>query len=110
MGKVMEFAINLSMLTSGNFDQRVLPAIDALSKLQQKTRELQKVSGQISSYQKQSTSITQLEQRVAKAKERYEQLGKQVSETSKPNTKLQADYRQALEQYEKLNASLDEQK
>ena len=110
MGKVLDFVVNLSMVTSGNFDQRVLPAIDAISKLQQKTRELQKTSGQISSYQKQSASITQLEQKAAKARERYEQLGRQVSDTSKPNAKLKADYAQALQQYEKLNDSLNKQK
>lgn len=110
MGKVMDFTVNLSMLASGNFDQRLTPALDALSKLQQKTRELQRISGQVSSYQKQSTSLTQLEQKVAKARERYEQLGRQVSETSKPNAKLKADYAQALQQYEKLNASLTTQR
>ena len=87
MGKTLEFAVNMSMIMSGNFDQRLTPALASLGKLEQKTRELQRTSGQISSYQKQTTSLTQLEQKVTKARERYESLGKQISETSKPSAK-----------------------
>ena len=110
MGKTLEFAVNLSMLMSGNLEQRLTPALASLGKLEQKTRELQRTSGQISSYQKQSTSLTQLEQKVTKARERYESLGRQLSETAKPNAKLRADYAQALQQYEKLNSSLTTQR
>lgn len=110
MGKTLEFAVNLSMLMSGNLEQRLTPALASLGKLEQKTRELQRTSGQISSYQKQSTSLTQLEQKVTKARERYESLGRQLSETTKPNAKLRADYAQALQQYEKLNSSLTTQR
>ena len=67
MGKVMDFTVNLSMLTSGNFNTTVGPAAENMRKLSQQVQNLQRVSGNITGFQKQTQKLDTLRQKLAAA-------------------------------------------
>ena len=60
MGKVMDFTVNLSMLTSGNFNTTVGPAAENMRKLSQQVQNLQRVSGNITGFQKYADNVYKL--------------------------------------------------
>ncbi|MBQ7215506.1 MAG: phage tail tape measure protein [Synergistaceae bacterium] len=67
MGKIMEFSVSLSMLTSGNFNSAVPAAVGNIQKLSQQVQNLQRVSGNITGFQKQTQKLEVLRQKLSQA-------------------------------------------
>lgn len=60
MAEVLDFVVNLSMVTGGNFNTAIGPAAQKLAALSAKMQKLNNTSRNISGFQKQSQKLTEL--------------------------------------------------
>ena len=74
MGKTLDFVVNLSLATSGNFNAQVGPAAENMRRLSQQVQNLQKVSGNISGFQKQTQKLEALRQKLTAAQAKVKDM------------------------------------
>ena len=95
MGKVMEFAINLSMLMGGNFTGAVSPAIQKVSELNQKLQGLSKTAAGTQKLQGMKSSLDGLREKLNAAQMRVKTLRTEMSHTEHPSKKMRQEFTQA---------------
>ena len=95
MGKVMEFAINLSMLMGGNFTGAVSPAIQKVNELNQKLQGLSKTAAGTQKLQGMKSSLDGLREKLNAAQMRVKTLRTEMSQTEHPSKKMRQEFTQA---------------
>ena len=105
MGKSVEITFAIGAALSGGFTGAFGKAGQALGELQKQAADLQKVSGQVESYQKMQGAIASNESAVASMRQQAQSLDAQIT-ASKANTgELSTQYRAAQQEVERLNAA-----
>ena len=92
MANILDFAVNLSLLTSGNFDSSLSPSIKRLQELQKNTENLQKVSGQTEKFAKMQQSITQSQTTMLEMSKAARNLNADIAANQVRTAQLQGRY------------------
>lgn len=109
MGSMMEFTVQLSAIFSGEFNGKFTQAAQSMQRLQERTRELNKVAGNVSAYQRQNASLDASRQKLDKAQERVRALRVQMSQTQNPTMKLRTEFSRANQDVARLTQQVQDQ-
>ena len=109
MGKTMDFAINLSMLMSGNFTGTVSPAIQRVSELDQKLQGLSKTAAGAQKLQAMKTSLEGLREKLNAAQMRVKTLRTEMSQTEHPSKRMRQEFTKANIDAAKLKEAVQKQ-
>ena len=104
----MTFAIGASL--AGSFSNTFGKAGQALGELQKQTSSLQKVSGQISAYQKMQASLQQGAEKLNAARLRVKELGQQMKASGTPTAALKKQFTAANQEAHRLEVALGNQR
>ena len=109
MGKTLDFIFNLDVFMSNGFGQKVSQATQTLTTLQQKTQELQRVSGKIDGYRAQEHAIAQTSGKLSGLRESLSRT-QVAAQTSKQTTQLLSEqYKQAQARVQDLSGKYPRQ-
>lgn len=110
MAKILELAVNLSMLTSGNLIPEATKAGQAIAALQTKAKTLQAATRQIEGFQKQRASLEQLREKMGQARERVRVLREEFSKTNAPTAAMRKQFADAQRHAGRLEAKFQTQR
>ena len=105
MAEMLDFVVNLSLMTSGNFDSSLSPAVKKLQELQKNTENLQKVSGQTEKFSKLQSSITQNQSTMLSMRQAAQNLSADIVANQARAAQLQGEYRTLQETQQRLITS-----
>ena len=103
---MLDFVVNLSLLTSGNFNSGISPAVKGLEDLQRKTQALQKTSANVSSLQKLEGQMQTNTAAMNTARLEAQQMGQRVQELQAKSASLSEQHGQASAKVQELSARL----
>lgn len=109
-GQVLQFALNLSLLTSGNLAANTQKAAQALSQLQGRMNELQKAGRGMQAFQTQQGRVESLRQKMVTAREKVRTLREEMRKSDNPSAALQRRYAQAQKEAGLLGEKFQEQR
>lgn len=109
-GQMLQFALNLSMLTSGNLAPGTEKAAKAMSQLQGRMQELQKAGKGIQAFQTQQSKVEALRQKMVAAREKVRVLRDEMRKTDSPTAAMQREFGQAQKEAGLLGERFQEQR
>ena len=108
--KMVEMTFAIGAALAGSFSSTFGNAGQALGELQKQTSSLQKVSGQISAYQKMQASLQQGAEKLNAARLRVKELGQQMKASGTPTAALKKQFTAANQEASRLKVALGEQR
>ena len=106
MAKMVEMTFAIGAALTGGFNATFGKAGQALVQLQQQSAELQKMSGQVSGYQKMQEAIAKNQAAMVEARNQAKALESQITSSSQKTAALKSQYGEAQAKVESLNAVL----
>lgn len=106
MAKMVEMTFAIGAALTGGFNATFGKAGQALGQLQQQSAELQKMSGQVSGYQKMQDAIAKNQAAMVEARNQAKALEGQIVSSSQKTAALKSQYGEAQAKVESLNAVL----
>lgn len=106
MAKMVEMTFAIGAALTGGFNATFGKAGQALVQLQQQSAELQKMSGQVSGYQKMQEAIAKNQAAMVEARNQAKALESQIASSSQKTAALKSQYGEAQAKVESLNAVL----
>ena len=108
--KMVEMTFALGATLAGSFSGAFGKAGQALGELQKQTSSLQKVSGQISSYQKMQQVVGKGAEKLNAARMRVKELGQQMKAAGTPTAALKKEFTAAHQEAHRLEVALGDQR
>ena len=110
MAKMVEISFAIGATLAGSFNGTFSKASQALSNLSKYTNSLQKTSGQIGSYQKMQSAMSQTSEKLNAARAKVRELGAQMRSTATPTEVMKRQFTAANIEANRLQESLGNQR
>ncbi|WP_113673756.1 phage tail tape measure protein [Vallitalea guaymasensis] len=108
--KEYELLFKLKGALGPNFNSSFKSAMKTTQQLQDNLGKINKTSGKINGYKKQSDAIKNNQKRLEDLREEHEKLQREINETETPSESLRKKFEKNARQIEKATSKMDEQK
>ena len=109
-GKVLEFAVNMSMLFNGDYKAQFTTAASNMQKLADNAKKLQAMTGKVEGFRKQQDTLERTRQKLVSSRENLRKLRTEYRNAQNPTAAMKAQVDQAARSTGKLEDAFQRQR